>query len=295
MSVYLPTAIFDERGLVFHERDGFDRACLHGAFHLRYPDGLAFQPAIELSQKYYLDQQGGADDLYRGFRTRVLEKSLMGYSQTGSDQDELLQIEAPLWREYLPAPAADLLWSLNELNRQVLVDLFVRSGVDPADIDTIAGGLSSNQALQYCIFNHYRSEVEQPVGLTAHKDSGFITILYTTEAGLESQENGVWVPFDPLARHFTVVLGHSFEVLTTNLSRPVKASYHRVRGMARRRVSEPERFTFGVYIGPRWDQDLYQYGADGRLQAVQSFLDFQKAKAAEMAYEFHPRVEVAVG
>lgn len=53
-----------------------------------------------------------------------------------------------------------------------------------------------------------------------------------------------------------------------------------------------DRFTFGSYIGPRWDQDLYQISGE-TVKPVQSFLEFQKRKAAEMGYEFHPKVETA--
>lgn len=291
MSSLLPVAYFQNRTLHFDEPDGFERARSLGALHLRQPDDFDFRAGIELAQKYYLPASDGADAAFRGYRTRSLSRSLLGYSQTGSDQDELLQLEANLWNEYLPCEAATLLWRMNELSRGVLTDLFLRAGVAADDIDTVAGGMSKNEALQYCIFNHYRSEVDQPVGLTAHKDSGFITMLYTTEPGLESQEGQAWIPFDPLPGHFTIVLGHSFEVLTTRLPERVKASYHRVRRMATHQAGAPDRFTFGVYIGPRWDQLLYQYDASRKLSNVGTFLDFQRAKAAEMAYEFHPRVD----
>ncbi|PZU68639.1 2OG-Fe(II) oxygenase family protein [Sphingobium sp.] len=295
MTQLLPIATFGEHGLLFKDGDGFDRACAYGAFHLKHPNQIDFTPGIDLAQKYYLDPEGSSDDAYRGFRTKSLERSLMGYSQTGSDQDELLQIEAPLWREYLPHDAAQLLWDLNDLSRKVLTELFIRVGARVSDIDRIAGGLSNNEALQYCIFNHFRSAIDEPVGLTAHKDSGFITTLYTIEDGLESLKDGQWVPFDPLPGHFTIVLGHSFEILTANLESPVSASYHRVRATPRRSEGQPDRYTFGVYIGPRWDQDLFQYDHSGELRPLKSFMDFQKEKAAEMAYEFHPRVEAAIG
>ncbi|ALK30870.1 2OG-Fe(II) oxygenase family protein [Burkholderia plantarii] len=294
MSSILPVAYFHDRAVHFVEPDGFERTRTLGAFHLRHPDGFDFRAGIELAQKYYLPVGDGPDAAFRGYRSRSLSRSLLGYSQTGNDQDELLQIEAKLWDDYLPSAAATLLWRMNELNRGVLTDLFLRVGVSPADIDTIAGGMSKNEALQYCIFNHYRSEVAEPLGLTAHRDSGFITMLYTTEPGLESQQGQTWIPFDPMPGHFTIVLGHSFEILTQRLPDPVNASYHRVRRMATREAGVPDRFTFGVYIGPRWDQLLFQYDTDGKLSNVGTFLEFQRAKAAEMAYEFHPRVDSTV-
>jgi isopenicillin N synthase-like dioxygenase len=294
MRSLLPTAHFQDQALQFVEPDGFKRARSLGAFHLRHPGDFDFWAGVELAQKYYLPAGEGPDAAFRGYRVRTLSRSLLGYSQTGSDQDELLQIEANLWNEYLPHDTAMLLWQMNNLNRAVLSDLFLRAGVAPADIDTIAGGMSKDKALQYCIFNHYRSEVDQPIGLTAHKDSGFITMLYMTEPGLESHDGQDWIPFDPLPGHFTIVLGHSFEVLTEKLPNRVNASYHRVRRMATRKAGAPDRFTFGVYIGPRWDQRLYQYNATGKLSDVGSFLDFQRAKAAEMDYQFHPRVDSAM-
>lgn len=294
MSFMLPVAHFQDGVLHFAEPDGFKRTRSLGAFHLRQPGDFDFRAGVELAQKYYLPAGDGPDAVFRGYRTRSLPRSLLGYSQTGSDQDELLQIEAQLWNEYLPRDAARLLWRMNELSRGVLINLFLRSGVAQEHIDTVAAGMSHDDALQYCIFNHYRSECDQPVGLTAHKDSGFITMLYTTVPGLESQEGSAWIPFDPLPDHFTIVLGHSFEILTRHLAYPVKASYHRVRRMVTNNAGAPDRFTFGVYIGPRWDQLLYQYDTCGKLSNVGTFLDFQRAKAAEMAYEFHPRVDSAI-
>ncbi|CAB3769222.1 2OG-Fe(II) oxygenase family protein [Paraburkholderia humisilvae] len=294
MNALLPVAQLQDRALHFVESDGYERATSLGAFHLRHPGDFDFRAGVELARQYYLPADVGPDAAFRGYRTRDLSRSLLGYSRTGHDQDELLQIEANLWREYLPRDAAMLLWRMNDLSRAVLTDLFIRAGVAPRDIDTVAGGLSKNQALQYCIFNHYRPEADQPIGLTAHKDSGFITTLYTVEPGLESLHGQQWIPFDPLAGHFTVVLGHSLEILTARLKNPVTASYHRVRRMTKRSAATPDRFTFGVYIGPRWDQRLYQYDVAGQLSDVGTFVDFQRAKAAEMEYEFHPRVDSAL-
>jgi hypothetical protein len=294
MSLLLPVAHIQDGVLHFAELDGFKRARALGAFYLRQPEDFDFRAGVELAQKYYLPAIDGPDADFRGYRTRSLPRSLLGYSQTGKDQDELLQIEAHLWDEYLPQEAARLLWRMNDLSRSVLTNLFLRTGVAQEHIDTVAAGLSKDEALQYCIFNHYRPELDEPIGLTAHKDSGFITMLYTTVPGLESQDGQAWVPFDPLPGHFTIVLGHAFEILTERLPNAVKASYHRVRRMATGLPGSPDRFTFGVYIGPRWDQLLYQYDASGNLSNVGTFLDFQRDKAAEMAYAFHPRVDAAM-
>lgn len=287
----LPIAELNNGNLSFTDSDGFETLCHYGAFHLKYPKGLDFDAGIKLAKNYYLPQTKYADEAYRGYRTRDLRKSRLGYSQTGNDQDELLQIECTLWYDYFPISVARLLWSMNECSRQALETIFALTDVLPKDQDKITGGMRENTALQYCIFNHFRSGTPHPNGLTPHKDSGFITTLYTTEPGLESLENDEWIPFDPKDGYFTVVIGHALEILTANLPHPINASYHRVRNMPLRPSTQEERFTFGTYIGPRWEQDLYQYDQHRTLRSVGKFLDFQKQKAKEMAYEFHPKVE----
>ncbi|WP_191985764.1 hypothetical protein [Pseudomonas aeruginosa] len=104
MSNILPSARMLDGMLHFKEEDGFSRARKLGAFHLEHPRGWDFSAGIALAQSYYLEPEVDADNAFRGFHRKDLGKSLLGYSRTGADQDELLQIECGLWREYLPAP-----------------------------------------------------------------------------------------------------------------------------------------------------------------------------------------------
>ncbi|MDE1495983.1 hypothetical protein KKJ25_13825 [Xenorhabdus bovienii] len=287
----LPEAIIINDELVFPNEDGFIKACQYGAFHLKYPEDINFTPGIKLAQNYYLEKDSSILDEYKGFHKKDFDKSLLGYSSTSKDQDELLQLESFLWEVYLPKDVSFLLWKMHEISKIALNKIFRLSGINNYDIEIITGGLNKNESLQYCIFNHYRSNIKHSVGLTAHKDSGFITTLYTIEPGLESFYDGNWIPFNPKHGYFTVVMGHSLEILTENLDIPIKASYHKVRSSTARSNHKEERFTFGVYIGPTWQQNLYQYSHDGSLLAVEPFLDFQKRKAKEMQYEFHPKVD----
>ena len=150
------------------------------------------------------------------------------------------------------------------------------------DINKITGNIGDDTGLQYCIFNHYRSN-RDIMGFTAHKDSGFITTLYSIEPGLEAYKDGKWVPIDPIPSYFTVNLGHSLEILSAKMKNTVHAVYHRVRKTENAMQNMPDRFSIGSYIGPRFDMDLFQYQEDGELKFFQSFIDFQKAKAKEMS------------
>nr|WSY50048.1 hypothetical protein OG999_07760 [Streptomyces sp. NBC_00886] len=51
-----------------------------------------------------------------------------------------------------------------------------------------------------------------------------------------------------------------------------------------------DRSSFTVYLGPRYDMDLYQYSADGVLREFMNFRDFSLLKAEDQGYEFHPRL-----
>lgn len=280
--------------LQFESPDGWADALARGLFYLKAPAGLDYAAGVRFCDSYHLPRTGGPDDAYRGFRDAPLEGSALGYSSAGNDQVERVQLELRLWERYLPPELPPLLHPLNQVARTIVHAFFARCGVQPGDIAQITGGMDTDDALQYCIFNNYASSMAADLGFTPHKDSGFITIMYSTEPGLEALEGERWVSVDPVPGYLTVLHGDSIEVLTARLPTRAAAAYHRVRHMDRARTI-PDRTSFGVYIGPRFEQDLYQYDESGALVPLQSFMSFQRNKAAEMGYEFHPALANAAG
>jgi hypothetical protein len=287
-----PRAEIRNGELHFETADGWRDALASGVFYLRSPGDLDYAPGVRMCESYHLDRAGGDDDRFRGFRDAALDGSVLGYSSAGNDQVERVQLELRLWSRYLPAETVPMLRRLNELARAVVHGLFARCAVDPAHVAQITGGMDRDEALQYCIFNNYASRTVAPDGFTPHKDSGFTTLMYSTEPGLEACEHGAWRPVDPVPGFLTAITGHALEILTARMARPAAASYHRVRPMAPA-PARKDRISFGVYIGPRFEQDLYQYDEAGRLTRFQSFMAFQRQKAAEMGYEFHPALASA--
>jgi hypothetical protein len=280
--------------LHFETPDGWQDARTRGVFYLKAPSDVDYSAGVRFCESYHLERTGHADDPYRGFRAARLDGSVLGYSSAGNDQVERVQLELRLWERHLPAELPPILHGLNRLARTAVHGFFARCGVEPAHVAQVTGGMDTDEALQYCIFNNYASRTVAADGFTPHKDSGFITIMYSTEPGLEALEDGRWVPVDPIPGYLTAINGHSLEVLTARMPRPAAASYHRVRPMAPRPGRE-DRTSFGVYIGPRFEQDLYQYDESGNLTRFQSFMSFQRQKAAEMGYEFHPALANAGG
>jgi hypothetical protein len=265
---------------------GWEALLGQGVVHIRIPDEMDVAPGARFCESYHLDRTGGEGDEYRGFRAARFEGSVLGYSDTGSDQVERVQLELALWHRHLPAPVTRLLRQMNELGRVFVRDMFARCGVDRRDVATITGGVETNEALQYCIFNNFESRKQGADGFTPHKDSGFVQLMCIREPGLELWEGERWVAVDPRPGHLIAITGHALEVLTARMKVRATAPYHRVRTIEPRAGQRIDRTSFGVYIGPRFDQDLYQYDDRGQLVALQSFMSFQRQKAIEMGYEF---------
>lgn len=262
-----------------------------GLFHFRLPSALDLSAAALFNKTFYTEATGHPGDDYRGFKTNSLSRSKLGYTDPLGDQVEFLQIELELWKTYFPPAVADVLLEMMKIAKFILKDIFRALKIDEEDLNTICGDLESNDLLQYCIFNHYRSGKSVTRGFTNHKDSGFLTILFSPEAGFETFHRGEWVPVAMREDCFLVVLGHTLEILTKKMPEPCSASFHRVIAAPAQLNSGCDRHSFGVYIGPRFDMSLFQYSETGVLSEFCSFLTFQKQKAAEMGYEFHPRIE----
>jgi hypothetical protein len=290
-SVQLARAEIRDGNLRFETADGWRDALTRGIFYLKSPDGLDCAAAVRLCESFYLERTGDAADEYKGFRRASFDGSVLGYSDAGKDQVERIQLELRLWERYLPAAVSPVLHRFNDMARTVIRGVFTRCGVEPAHVAQITGGMETNEALQYCIFNNFESRKLGADGFTPHKDSGFVQIMYSPEPGLELWEAERWTPIEPVPGYLMAISGHALEILTARLATRAAAAYHRVRSIETRPAGRKDRTSFGVYIGPRFEQDLFQYDDGGRLTRFKSFMAFQKEKAAEMGYEFsniHP-------
>lgn len=282
----LPTAHVEDRRLRFDTPRQAEQALEHGAFHLAVPDGLDVTPGLEFCRTFY--RPGAAGDRRRGHREHGHPESKLGYEDR-PDQVEQLQIESFLWDRYLPDDVTALLRDMRELTLQALTGVFELSGVPEADQETVTGGARGDHGLCYTTVNHYRAGLGGRTGIVEHSDSGFITTICTDQPGYQILHQGRWLPVRERPGYFTVNLGDAFRVLTRKLPRPVTAVYHRVPGLTAT-PGCPDRSSFTVYMGPRYDMDLYQYDMDGTLRPYQSFRAFSVDKAKELGYDFHARV-----
>jgi hypothetical protein len=280
-----PKASLINNKITFNNNDEFDAAIRYGVFYLKIADNFNVEPGWKYCSSFYKESK---DNPYFGFKNFVFKDSLFGYTLK-PDQIEQIQLEKELWNKYFPNELVTLLNQMNAIGVQIIQDIFQYIGIPRNDWEAITGGIPTKPSLQYVIFNHFRSEINK-VGGNEHKDSGFVTVLCMKEEGQETFIDNEWWPVLPVENHFCINIGHSFEILTANLDKPVNATYHKVVRTTKK-PGEQDRHTFGTYIGPKFDMNLFQYTFSGELNVFMPFIDFQKNKAREMKYEFHPKVK----
>lgn len=286
-SLELPRSTIVDHELTFERPDDVERALRLGAFLVAVPEGLSMEPGLELCRNFFKPAHG-PDDRYRGHTTEEHADSKLGYSDR-PDQVEQLQLESAHWDKYLPAEVTALLREMEALTLDTLHGVMAAAGVPRTDWDTITGEASIGNGWCHSTVNHYRAHLAGRNGIVDHTDSGFITLLYADQPGLEVFYEGDWLPVEVQAEHLIVNLGDCLEILTRNLPRPITAVVHRVPESLPNRENG-DRSSFTVFMGPRYDMAIYQYDADGILTEHRGFRDFSVDKAAQLGYEFHPRL-----
>ena len=253
--------------LRFKEEDGFSRARKLGAFHLEHPRGWDFSAGIALAQSYYLEPEVDADQRLPGFHRKDLGKSLLAIPAQVPTRTNCCRSSAACGGNIFPPRRRP---ALGNERPEPQCSLNCSRWSSRKDIsDLIAGGMSSNQALQYCIFNHFRADSATRWGLTAPQGQRFYhpALHHGAWAGVA----GKWL-LDSFRSHARPFHPGTWTLLRTpnrEVRPPVQASYHRVRRMEPQE-RKADRFTFGSYLGPRWDQDLYQISGE-TVKPVQSF------------------------
>ncbi|MFD9904553.1 2OG-Fe(II) oxygenase family protein [Streptomyces sp. NPDC059063] len=189
---------------------------------------------------------------------------LLGFHQRVNQIEQFL-LERRFWSAGYPAEIAALGEALTRLARAVLCSVLTHVGIPERDWRRATGGCSRAEGSYHLTFNHYRPAREE-IGLSSHKDDGFLTILRTTAPGLEVSREDHWetVPADPGC--FIVNFGLSMEILTASSRMPVAAIMHRV---ARQ---QDDRSSFGHFSSsgclPGEDEGIYRYVHGSGLERV---------------------------
>ncbi|MFI8987016.1 2OG-Fe(II) oxygenase family protein [Streptomyces antimycoticus] len=265
----LQRATVTDTGLRFDAADGLSRSLRDGCFLLAMPAGFDPGPGITLCREFHRAPGEGptATRAYRGF------KDVPGvYFDREYFQTEHLLIDGPGRIRHFPRGLLAMAEQMSALTLLVLRDAMTELGIAPALWSEITGGAVDGLGTHWFAANHYRPE-RAKLGCAPHKDTGFVTVLYNEEPGLEASVDGDWVPVDPVPGHFVVNFGGAFELLTAALDRPVQAILHQVRQCAPV-PGAADRFSFAAFANPPATGDLYQVREDGSAAPVRSSEDF---------------------
>ncbi|AQW56329.1 hypothetical protein SHXM_09792 [Streptomyces hygroscopicus] len=241
--------------LSFVDSGARDQAFRDGVFFLEIPAEIDVSAGDAFAEQFY---RGPSTAPYGRFRTLGSDRfgdPLLGFHQRINQIEQFL-LERRFWATDYPREIAALGEALTRLSEQVLCSVLRHVGIPEQDWARATGGCSRSEGAYHLTFNHYRPAHED-IGLSSHKDDGYLTILRTTSPGLEVARGDHWevVPADPDC--FVINFGLAMEILTSAGDTPVAAIMHRV---ARQRE---DRSSYGHFASsgclPGQDQGIYRY------------------------------------
>ncbi|MDG9719749.1 2OG-Fe(II) oxygenase family protein [Streptomyces sp. DH24] len=241
-----------------------DRALRDGVFFLEIPAELDLSAGDAFARQFYRGPSAAPYGRFRDIGSDHFGDPLLGFHQRINQIEQFL-LERRFWATDYPPEIAALGEALTRLSQQVLCSVLAHVGIPEQDWARATGGCFRSAGSYHLTFNHYRPTHED-IGLSSHKDDGFLTVLRTTAPGLEVARGDHWevVPADPDC--FIVNFGLSMEILTADSGTPVAAIMHRV---ARQRE---DRSSYGHFSSsgclPGQDQGIYRYVRGVGLERV---------------------------
>jgi hypothetical protein len=271
----LAKALIVGEELVFEQGTDLRQALHDGCFRLLIPADLDVSPGIRLCRSFYRPTSPGlgVGARYDGF------KGVEGvYFDREHFQTEHVLADRPARQRHFPDDVCLMCDHMTRIALLVLRASLTELGIPKRLWDKITGGAVSGSGTQWFAGSHYRPERDQ-LGCAPHKDTGFVTVLYTEQDGLEALAEDGWRSINAEAGYFIINFGGAFELLTESLTRPVQAILHRVR-QCKPDPSGEDRFSFAAFANPPATGSLYRVRSDHTAEAtlsVEEFLrDFNK-------------------
>lgn len=235
------------------------QAAHQGFFYLEIPEqSLKLIPdAVHFGNTFYKDEHFTTLQLpgYNGYKTRE------------NVQAEGFYCEQSLWQSVYPHQIAQLAHYMKKAADYILrktLELTLPQ-LSTESLRYATGGLSTGNGLYHLSFKHYRVE-KNAIGLTPHRDFGYITILYIDKKGLHAKIEGTWHPIPPREGYFIVNFGRSLELLVNDPVR-LNASWHYVEQITQAKHGG-DRMSFALFSGCNLDAPLHRTREDGNLEVV---------------------------
>lgn len=274
----LPKARVKDGHLCFASETQQDQALLDGIFMLKIPTGVELEACDLFSQTFHRGEETPPYGLYRTLTAETFRDPLLGFHERINQIEQFL-LERRFWSDYYPVEIASAGECLTALAETVLRSILGLTDIPRTAWTVATGGAAESQGSYHLTFNHYRPGLAG-VGLSSHKDDGFMTILRTTSLGFEVNKNNRWEAVEPDPGYFIINFGLSMEVLTRGSSRPVRAIMHRVRHQTK------DRSSFGhftsSYCEPGFSAGIYSFSSDRGLEQVCSSRELINANDEEI-------------
>ncbi|MEB5284578.1 2OG-Fe(II) oxygenase family protein [Pseudomonas aeruginosa] len=274
----LQEAYLEDEHLVFPSEQTHVAALRDGVFLLRIPDDFQVRDCDLFASNFFKGPAIAPYGAFRELTAETFDDPLLGFHERINQIEQFL-LERRFWKTHYPEEILQAGEQLTAYSRQLLRAILSLTDIDPEFWSLATGGASDAQGSYHLTFNHYRPRFAG-VGLASHKDDGFLTLLRTTEPGLEVNRNDRWEALEPSPDHFVVNFGLSMEVLTRGSSTPVRAIMHRVRHQTHDRCSFAH-FT-SSHCTPGTEAGIYSYATGEGLRRVCSSRDIIDANDEEI-------------
>ena len=196
-------------------------------FLLKVPEGFDFEPGIKLCREFYLPETDQTD--YRGYRAQPDI-----YFDREHFQTEHILVDRLRWAARLPAAVVHMALIMDALGQVIFQAALREMGVAEHLWQQLSGGAVTGQGAHWFAASHYRPELRLP-GCAEHRDTGFVTLLYTRQPGLEAFVEGRWQSIAPRSGCFNVNFGACLETLSGRLPLPARACSTRLSRACRTR------------------------------------------------------------
>jgi len=260
----LQRASLDGSELRFASSASRDQALDDGLFLLDIPQSIDWAACDAFARQFYTGNVHLQYGQYRLLSGDRLGDGLLGYHERINQIEQFL-LERRFWRATYPPEIDKCGRALTAIAGRVLRGILKSTDIPIRHWDEATGGCSSESGSYHLTFNHYRPALPG-IGLSSHKDDGFVTILRTTSSGLEINRRDRWETVTPEPACFLINFGLSMEILTRRSSRPVSAIMHRVQHQT------VDRYSFGHFSSsfckPASEAGIYGYDSRCGLRRI---------------------------
>jgi hypothetical protein len=274
---YLPTynmqnaEIIDEKLIFVNGELGFNSAIKDGFFFLKIPKYFDLSSGDKFVRNFFRPKIGDSEDRYRGFKDVSIKENYQGYFDRKHDQWENFYIELSNWKEYLPPEIEDIGHKMTDIGICILKNVLKKIGIPETQLSLVTSGLSDKKGHQMLAFNHFRADKDTR-GTKFHRDSGWVTVLRSTEPGLVALIGEQLFSINPKKDYFIINFGSSIEVLTQAMKTPVSASIHGVVQTVKK-FQETNRTSYVVFLDSNLNGQIFRYesGNPIKVQTVKEF------------------------